>query len=102
MHHKGRYHAQDEGFGAAQKLVVMRKPEIGPVGGVAIPALFAPNATTGKRVFEFFTANIRNRHTREAYARVAAEFSAWCEKRGIGHCAPVEPVGIILTDPVSQ
>ena len=28
--------------------------------GILLPALFAPDAATAKRVFEFFTANIRN------------------------------------------
>ena len=68
-----------------------------PETGIVIPGLFAPDAPTGKRVFEFFTANIRNRHTREAYARGAAEFSAWCERRGIGHLRSVEPSTSRLT-----
>jgi hypothetical protein len=32
---------------------------------------------------EFFTVNIRNRHTRAAYVRAAAVFLGWCEERGI-------------------
>ncbi len=32
-----------------------------------------------RRVIEFFTANIRNRNTREAYARAVLRFSDWCE-----------------------
>ena len=34
-----------------------------------LPVLFAPDAQAAKRVLEFFTANIRNPHTRKAYAR---------------------------------
>jgi hypothetical protein len=34
------------------------------------------------RFLEFFTANIRNRNTRRAYARAVSEFLAWCEDRG--------------------
>ncbi len=30
---------------------------------------------------EFFTANIRNRYTRDAYARSVARFAIWCEER---------------------
>jgi hypothetical protein len=30
---------------------------------------------------EFFTANIRNPHTRRAYARACARFFAWCDDR---------------------
>jgi hypothetical protein len=32
-----------------------------------------------KRFIEFFTANIRNRNTRRAYAQAVSEFLAWCE-----------------------
>jgi site-specific recombinase XerD len=32
---------------------------------------------------EFFTANIRNRNTRRAYARAACEFMGFCERRGV-------------------
>jgi site-specific recombinase XerD len=33
------------------------------------------------RYIEFFTANIRNPHTRRAYARACGRFFAWCESR---------------------
>ena len=36
--------------------------------GMALPKLYAPNADTAQRTFEFFTANIRNPNTRKAYA----------------------------------
>ena len=35
------------------------------------------------RYVEFFTANIRNPHTRRAYARACAAFFAWCAVRGL-------------------
>ena len=31
------------------------------------------------RYVEFFTANIRNPHTRRAYARACSRFFAWCD-----------------------
>jgi hypothetical protein len=37
----------------------------------------------GWRYVEFFTANIRNPHTRGAYARACARFFAWCEQRDL-------------------
>jgi hypothetical protein len=40
---------------------------------------------------EFFTANIRNSNTRKAYAKAAAEFSAWCDKKRIEHLRDVQP-----------
>ena len=49
-----------------------------------VPALIA-NAgdQAGWRYVEFFTANIRNPHTRRAYARACSRFFAWCEDRGL-------------------
>jgi site-specific recombinase XerD len=43
------------------------------------------DAGTGatRRFIEFFTANIRNRNTRAAYARATVRFSRWCDTRGI-------------------
>ena len=35
------------------------------------------------RYVEFFTANIRNPHTRRAYARACSRFFAWCDERGL-------------------
>jgi site-specific recombinase XerD len=35
------------------------------------------------RYVEFFTANIRDPHTRRAYARACSRFFAWCEQRGL-------------------
>jgi hypothetical protein len=36
------------------------------------------------RYLEFFTANIRNPHTRRAYGRACARFFAWCARRRLG------------------
>ena len=41
-------------------------PETLPGGGIHLPALFSPDSATAQRVLEFFTANIRNPHTRKA------------------------------------
>ena len=47
-----------------------------------VPALFLDAGEKASwRVIEFFTANIRNKNTREAYARAVVRFSRWCEKR---------------------
>lgn len=53
------------------------------------PAQFVPAvvAQLGEqaswRYVEFFTAHIRNPHTRRAYARACSRFFAWCEARGL-------------------
>ncbi|MBL9084997.1 MAG: tyrosine-type recombinase/integrase [Planctomycetales bacterium] len=49
-----------------------------------MPMLFARAGDRAvRRVLEFFTAHIRNPHTRAAYARAVRDFSDWCEARGI-------------------
>jgi len=44
-----------------------------------------------RRFLEFFTANIRNRNTRQAYARAVWRFFLWCENRGV-RLSQVEPM----------
>ena len=46
-----------------------------PIGSFRLPALVAAAGERASvRFLEFFTANIRNPHTRRAYARAADEF----------------------------
>jgi site-specific recombinase XerD len=46
------------------------------------------------RFWEFFAAQIRNRHTRRAYAIAAREFLAWCETAGVASIAEVQPLHV--------
>ena len=46
------------------------------------------------RFLEFFAANIRNPHTRRAYARAADEFLGWCASVGVPSIAAVQPVHV--------
>src|SRR5229473_8650894 len=46
-------------------------------------AIAAAGAHTSERFIEFFTANIRNRNTRMAYALAVRQFFDWCEQRGL-------------------
>ena len=49
-----------------------------------VPAIIADlGDQAGWRYVEFFTAKIRNPHTRRAYARASREFFTWCERRGL-------------------
>jgi site-specific recombinase XerD len=49
-----------------------------------VPALVADAGDAASlRYVEFFSANIRNPHTRRAYARACGRFFAWCEDRGL-------------------
>jgi Luciferase-like monooxygenase/Phage integrase, N-terminal SAM-like domain len=55
-----------------------------PTGTYIVPALIADLGDQASwRYVEFFTANIRNPHTRRAYARACGQFFAWCEQRGL-------------------
>jgi len=46
------------------------------------------------RFIEFFTATIRNRNTRAAYAHAIAQFFAWCEVKRIYSLEQINPVVI--------
>ncbi len=60
-------------------LPILLLPESLPV-----PALIAQAGERATRRFlEFFTAHIRNKGTREAYARAVGEFCRWCDDYGI-------------------
>jgi site-specific recombinase XerD len=55
-----------------------------PTETCLVPALIADlGDQAGWRYVEFFTANIRNSHTRRAYARACGQFFGWCEQRGL-------------------
>src|ERR1700691_4736148 len=60
-----------------------------------LPALIAASGESASRRFiDFFTSNIRNRNTREAYRRAINEFLAWCEAHGVRALAAVEPLHV--------
>jgi site-specific recombinase XerD len=49
-----------------------------------VPALIADlGEVAAWRYVEFFTANIRNPHTRRAYARACSQFFGWCDQRSL-------------------
>ncbi|MDP1796976.1 MAG: site-specific integrase, partial [Planctomycetaceae bacterium] len=49
-----------------------------------LPRLFVDAGEQAcRRYIEFFTANIRNRNTREAYARAVYRFADWCTGHGL-------------------
>src|ERR1039458_10459009 len=50
--------------------------------GQAVPKIIAAEGPAAiRRFLEFFTANIRNRNTRAAYAQAVGQFCRWCERR---------------------
>jgi site-specific recombinase XerC len=66
-----------------------------PISSPVIPALVAAaGERASMRFLEFFAANIRNPHTRRAYARAADEFLGWCADIGVPSIAAVQPVHV--------
>jgi integrase/recombinase XerC len=60
-----------------------------------LPALVAAAGDDAEQRFlEFFTANIRNPHTRRAYAQATREFLAWCDAAGAPSIASVQPMHV--------
>ena len=66
-----------------------------PVNASRAPTLVASaGARASYRFLEFFTAQIRNPHTRRAYARAATEFFDWLEAKGVTQLAAIESVHV--------
>lgn len=58
-----------------------------------MPRIIAAAGDRARRRFlEFFTATIRNKNTRAAYARATRDFFVWCDVRGLHGLAEIEPV----------
>ncbi len=51
------------------------------LSGFVPAAIQAAGPMAARRFLEFFTAQIRNRNTREAYRRSLVDFLSWCEDR---------------------
>lgn len=61
---------------------------------VTVPAIVGDAGDEAARRFvEFFTANIRNRNTRAAYAQAVAQFLRWCEEHRLA-LATIEPTAV--------
>lgn len=63
--------------------------------GANIPTLVTNTGDRAAlRFLEFFAANIRNPHTRRAYARAVADFCAWCTDVGVPSIVQVQPLHV--------
>jgi hypothetical protein len=58
------------------------------------PVIVRAGQAAAWRFIEFFTATIRNRNTRAAYAQAITQFFAWCEKHRIHTLEEINPVVI--------
>jgi site-specific recombinase XerD len=72
----------------------MRLIPVGRESTISLPKLFAPDKNAARRFVEFFTANIRNRNTRTAYAFAASEFASWCALNRLTELRDIEPVHV--------
>ena len=71
----------------AQAIAIVRRKNV--------PNLVAATGDDGVRRFlEFFTATIRNRNTRAAYAKACSQFLTWSEGRGVASLAAIEPMTV--------
>ena len=60
-----------------------------------LPALVTTaDGKTRERFLEFFTAQIRNPHTRRAYARAAGEFFDWLAAKGVTQITAIKSVHV--------
>jgi site-specific recombinase XerD len=104
MKDKGRYLSQ-EGSGSMgddqQANELTRRNELAVINARShLPSGDLPPilATAGEdaiiRFIEYFTAHIRNPHTRRAYLRNAVRFLRWCESQGIHSLTQIKPVTV--------
>ena len=66
-----------------------------PSDSILVPdaiAVAGPEAIN--RLIEFFTAQIRNPNTREAYCRASMQFFAWMAENRVNDCRLVQPVHV--------
>jgi site-specific recombinase XerD len=69
--------------------------QLAPLIADAFPVLIAAAGKRAEvRFLEFFTANIRNRNTRRAYAQAVREFLTWCEVHRVPSITAVQPMHV--------
>jgi integrase/recombinase XerD len=73
---------------------IVPPPALVRAGLEALPAIIrAQGERAGRRFIEFFTATIRNRNTRMAYAHAVKQFFDWCEDHRLG-LDDIEPIAV--------
>ena len=76
-------------------LIVIPKQKLARIGLAALPPLIVNAGESAQWKFlEFFTANIRNKHTRRAYSEAVRQFFAWVDQRRLTSLAQLNPVVI--------
>ena len=73
---------------------IVPPPALVRAGLDALPSIIrAQGERASRRFIEFFTANIRNRNTRMAYAHAVKKFFDWCDKRRLG-LEEIDPLSV--------
>src|SRR5580704_9541616 len=69
--------------------------QLAPITAAYAPALIAASGPRASyRFLEFFTAKIRNAHTRRAYTRAAVEFFDWLAAKGVTQLGDIESIHV--------
>jgi len=77
----------------SQQLAPVSGRQLGRLGLEKLPLAIANAGNNAAwRFIEFFTANIRNKNTRAAYAEAFGQFFHWCEVRGVVRLDQIRPV----------
>src|SRR3984885_2148490 len=77
------------------KLVPIPSRDLTRAGMERLPAAIARAGDAAAwRFVEFFTATIRNRNTRAAYAQAITQFFSWCEKHRVRTLEEIRPIVI--------
>lgn len=86
--------ARHGGPPVTNEIVPVTVRQLARVGLNAIPVIIRDaGEKAGRRFIEFFTANIRNRNTRLAYARAVSQFLEWADGRGL-RLETIEPTHV--------
>lgn len=84
VYDKGRYHSRKGKRKLVSKSLIVSPKNLSRVGFESLPVVIASAGENASRRFiEFFTANIRNKNTRRAYAEDVRQFCDWCDARKI-------------------
>ena len=68
----------------ADEITIILPGQLEVLGIEYIPRIITSEGrNASQRFIEFFTANIRNKNTRLAYAKAVSMFFGWCEDRGL-------------------
>src|SRR5262245_17185049 len=79
----------------SSELIPIPRRDLARAGLLNLPAAICrAGESAAWRFIEFFTATIRNRNTRAAYAQAVLQFFSWCEQHRVRTRGQINPVVI--------